>query len=57
MKYIVDMDAFMECLDCLASATINNERYIQKHLIKEFILRFPKDPFIEDESENSSESD
>ena len=57
MKYIVDIDALIECLDCVDNISVNGERYIQKHLLKEFLLRFPKDTFIEDKSENSSEAD
>jgi hypothetical protein len=48
MKYIVDIDALIECLDCVDSISVNGERYIQKHLLKEFLLRFPKDTLAAD---------
>lgn len=47
MKYIVDIDSLIECLDCVDSIRFNGECYIQKHLLKEFLLRFPKDALSE----------
>ncbi len=43
MKYIVDVDAFVECLDCVDSIKVNGEYYICVPVLKEFINRFPKD--------------
>lgn len=43
MKYIVDVDAFVECLDCLDSIRVNGELYVAIPLLKEFIQRFPKE--------------
>jgi hypothetical protein len=56
MKYIVDKDALIECLDCVDSISVNGERYIQKHLLKEFLLRFPKDTLAADPVDNTSDS-
>lgn len=44
MRYIVDLDAFVECLDCLHSVNVNGKDYICVALIKEFVDRFPKEP-------------
>ena len=43
MKYVVDADAFVECLDCLDSIRVNGELYVAIPLLKEFIQRFPKE--------------
>lgn len=43
MKYIIDIDALSECLDCIDGIKINGEIYIQLGLIQEFLKRFPKD--------------
>ena len=43
MKYVVDVDAFIECLDCVDSIKVNGAYYIEVPLIKEFIQRFPKE--------------
>ena len=43
MKYVVDINALIECLDCLDSIRVNGELYISIPLLKEFINRFPKD--------------
>lgn len=52
MKYIVDIEALIECLDCVDSINVNGERYIQKHLLKEFLLRFPKEALQEKNTVN-----
>ena len=52
MKYIVDIDALIECLDCVDNISVNGERYIQKHLLKEFLLRFPKEALQEKNTVN-----
>lgn len=56
MKYIVDIDALIECLDCVDNISVNGERYIQKHLLKEFLLRFPKDTLAADPIATTSDS-
>lgn len=43
MKYVVDVDAFIECLDCVDNIKVNGEYYINVPLLKEFIQRFPKE--------------
>lgn len=43
MKYVVDIDAFVECLCCVDSMRINGELYVALPVLKEFINRFPKD--------------
>ena len=43
MKYVVDVDAFIECLDCVDSIKVNGAYYIEVPLLKEFITRFPKE--------------
>ena len=46
MKYIIDVDAFIECLDCLdglVTSNNSNKTYVAVELVKEFIKRFPKD--------------
>ena len=43
MMYVVDGDAFVECLDCLDSIRVNGELYVAIPLLKEFIQRFPKE--------------
>ena len=48
MKYIVDIDAFVECLDCVESIKVNGEYYICVPVLKEFINRFPKDKMNSD---------
>ena len=47
MKYIIDIDAFRECLDCIDCIKVNGGYYIEISILKEFIDRFPKDT-IED---------
>ena len=44
MKYVIDIDALNDCLDCLEMIKINGELYVSTKLAKEFIKRFPKDP-------------
>ena len=46
MKYIVDMDAFANCLDCLHGMVVNGKDYVSIDMVKAFIERFPKDPVI-----------
>lgn len=43
MKYVIDIDSFAECLDCLDCIKVNGEYYIALPVIKEFLDRFPKD--------------
>ena len=43
MKYLIDIDAFIDCLDCLEGIKVNGEAYVAVPLLKEFIVRFPKE--------------
>lgn len=43
MKYVIDVDAFIECLDCIDSIRVNGDLYVDIPLLKEFIQRFPKE--------------
>lgn len=43
MKYVVDIDALKDCLDCLDYRYINGNYYIDVSVLKEFIDRFPKE--------------
>jgi hypothetical protein len=51
MKYVIDLDAFVECLDCLDSMRINGTLCVELPLLKEFINRFPKDKVKEEYTE------
>lgn len=42
-KYIVDIDALLECCDFLSMGKINNEQYTYVNNVKALIQRFPKD--------------
>lgn len=42
-KYIVDIDALLECCDFLSMGKINNEQYTYVNNVKALIRRFPKD--------------
>lgn len=42
MKYVVDIDSLINCLDCLDSIRYNGALFIQTELVKEFIKMFPK---------------
>jgi hypothetical protein len=46
MKYIVDMDAFANCLECLHGMVINGKDYVSIEMVKAFIERFPKDTAV-----------
>ena len=43
MKYVIDIDALIECLDCVHSIRTNGDDYISIPTLKTFINRFPKD--------------
>lgn len=43
MKYIIDIDALIDCLECLQGVRINGKDYVQIELVQEFIRRFAKD--------------
>lgn len=43
MKYVIDVDAFIECLDCVDSIKVNGDLYVAIPLLKEFVQRFPKE--------------
>lgn len=42
-KYIVDMDALIECCDFLSLGKLNDKPYTYVQNVKAFIERFPKD--------------
>ncbi len=42
-KYIIDLDAFYECLDFLSEGKINGNDYAYLQNVKCLIHRFPKD--------------
>ncbi len=52
MKYIVDLDAFANCLECLHGMVINGKDYVSIDMVKAFIERFPKDPAVEQTEPN-----
>lgn len=43
MKYIMDIDALIECLEVVSGMKINGDIYIPLNLTREFIRRFPKE--------------
>lgn len=44
MKFIVDVDALVNCIDLACGAVkINGDVYLPLPVVKEFIMRFPKD--------------
>ena len=40
---MIDVDAFIECLDCVDSIKVNGDLYVAIPLLKEFVQRFPKE--------------
>lgn len=56
MKYVVDLTAFVKCLDCLDCIKVNNVLYISLPLLKEFIERFPAEKVKEEYIEYQVES-
>lgn len=46
-KYIVDIDALIECCDFLSEGKINGNDYAYVQNVKAFIQRFPKDEYVE----------
>lgn len=56
MKYVVDVDAFIECLDCVDSIKVNGAYYIEVSLLKEFITRFPKEKVNSEYAEYNTQS-
>lgn len=56
MKYIVDVDAFIMCLDCVENIKVNGEYYIELELLKEFINSFPKEKINSEYTEYNTES-
>ena len=42
-KYIVDMDALLECCEFLAVGRVNGKLYTYTDNVKALIQRFPKD--------------
>lgn len=55
MKYIIDMDAFSDCLDCIDSIRVNGALYVEIPLLKEFIQRFPKEKIASEYTEYNTE--
>ena len=55
MKYVLDVDAFIECLDCVDSIKVNGAYYIEVPLLKEFIQRFPKEKINAEYTEHTTE--
>ena len=44
MKYSMEVDALLDCLDCVkGDIKVNGITYVPLELVKEFIKRFPKD--------------
>lgn len=44
MKYVVDVDSLINCLDYLDAIKVNGAVFNQTELVKEFIKTFPKTP-------------
>lgn len=42
-KYIVDMDALLDCCDFLSLGKLNDMQYTYVDNVRAFIQRFPKD--------------
>lgn len=57
MKYVIDIDSLAECLDCLDCIKVNNVAHISLPLLKEFIVRFPKDKVKEEYTEYKLEEE
>ena len=57
MKYVVDLDALIKCLDCLDCIKVNNVAHISLPLLKEFIQRFSKDKVKEEYTEYKFEEE
>lgn len=49
MKYIVDVDALIDSLECIRAININGDLHVSLGLVQEFIRRFPKDLVKEEE--------
>lgn len=47
MKYIIDLDAFKDCLDLLHYIRLNGEPMVYVKNVKEFIDNFPKEKYKE----------
>ena len=45
MKYVIDTDAFSNCLDLLECIKINGHDYVALQNVKIFIDRFPKEVY------------
>lgn len=48
MKYIIDLDAFIECLDFLHFGTMNGVSVTPIDNVKALMQRFPKTPVSEE---------
>ena len=42
MKYLIDLDSLLNCLDALIEGKINGNEYAYMQNIKAFITKFPK---------------
>jgi hypothetical protein len=42
MKYIVDLDAFADCLECLHGMVINNKDYVSIDMVRLLLKDFLK---------------
>ena len=49
MKYIIDVDALIDSLECIRAININGDIHVSLGLVQEFIRRFPKDPVNSEE--------
>ena len=45
MKYIIDIDAFKDCLDLVEAIKVNGHEYVAVHNVKLLIDRFPKEAY------------
>lgn len=55
MKHVVDVDALLACLDCVDGIKVNGGYYIAVPVLKEFILRFPKDKVTSEYTEYNTQ--
>lgn len=43
MKYLIDLDSLLNCLDFISEGKINGNEYAYIQNVKAFITNFPKD--------------
>ena len=52
MKYVVDVDALVDCIELVRGGMkVNGDIYVPLDIVKEFIVRFPRD-FVKEEETN-----